>query len=228
MRSTIWATLLLSLLPWLLLSCTDNPPYQGGSEGGVSPHAVPRYVGEGSPAEPGGVSESAPSAQSDKSAIPSHLDTARTYIGVTEISSNAGPEINRFLASVGLESGFNYCAAFVSYCLTAADIQNPDQRSAVAQHFILDNSIEARHVIRGHKELPAGTILVWKRGNTWQGHIGFTDSTWTGSKGWTIEANTTPGPLGDQRDGQGVYRRERTIQPGNYFRITHFTPVISP
>lgn len=157
--------------------------------------------------------------------LPVHLSYAMQYEGVSEIGPNTGPQIDRFLASVGLDSGLNYCAAFVSYVLDQHDIHYPDVRSGVAQHFITDQSIDAKQVLRGSVTIPPGDILVWKRGNTWQGHTGFVTDDWQGSSGYTIEANTTPGPLGNQANGQGVYTRQRTIEPGNYFRITHFTPV---
>lgn len=156
---------------------------------------------------------------------PVHLSIALTYKGITEVEKNTGPEIDRFLENLGLDSGLNYCAAFVSYVLDQADIESPPVRSGVAQHFITDRSIESKQVLRGAVTIPEGDIIVWKRGNSWQGHTGFVVGEWAGASGLTIEANTTPGPLGDQRRGQGIYKRERTIEPANYFRITHFTPV---
>ena len=43
------------------------------------------------------------------------------YIGVRELTHhNDGPEVERFLAHVGLKKGAPWCAAFVSYCLHKA------------------------------------------------------------------------------------------------------------
>jgi len=69
----------------------------------------------------------------------------------------------------------------------------------------------------------SGDILVWIRKNG--GHIGFIEKpvdrfTWR-----TIEANTSPGTAGSQYDGDGVWRRVRTYEPFNTFRITHYVPV---
>lgn len=156
---------------------------------------------------------------------PLHLSVALEYEGVTEVAANTGPEIDLFLANLGLDAGLNYCAAFVSYALDQANPQQPNVRSGVAQHFITDASINAKQILRGTHTAPEGSVVVWKRGNTWQGHAGFTLEDWQGAEGWTIEANTSPGPLADQRNGDGIYRKQRTIQPASYFRITHFTPV---
>ena len=43
------------------------------------------------------------------------------YVGVRERTNhNDGPEVERFLAHVGLQKGAPWCAAFVSYCLHKA------------------------------------------------------------------------------------------------------------
>lgn len=45
------------------------------------------------------------------------LAVARAQLGVTEIgTSNAGPQVNAYLASVGLGPGYPWCAAFVYWC----------------------------------------------------------------------------------------------------------------
>lgn len=75
------------------------------------------------------------------------------------------------------------------------------------------------------ESIPAGSLVVWKRGDTWMGHIGIVREDWRGASGRTIEANTSSGNQGSQSDGDGIYRRTRTITPTAYFRITHFTLV---
>jgi hypothetical protein len=46
---------------------------------------------------------------------------------------------------------------------------------------------------------------------------------WKGKSGTTIEGNTSSGTRGSQNDGDGVYQRNRSIYPLNYFRITDFS-----
>ena len=152
-----------------------------------------------------------------------HLDTALAYVGTVEIGHNRGPVVERFQRCVGLPTGAPYCAAFVSYCLEKGGAAWPAVRSGLAQHFILKESIRASHVLRGNS-VPAGAIVIWRKGNGWQGHAEFAVS-WSGACGQTVEANTSPGIGGSQRDGDGVWRRRRCIEPGNYFRIVAFTPV---
>ncbi|WP_318546299.1 hypothetical protein [Flavobacterium columnare] len=47
------------------------------------------------------------------------LEVATRQIGVQEIpkGSNAGPEVEIYLKSVGLGKGYSWCMAFVYYCV---------------------------------------------------------------------------------------------------------------
>lgn len=155
---------------------------------------------------------------------PEHLKLARTYVGVTETAKNSSPEIDSFLRYVGLNPGNPYCAAFVSTMIGRAGAVEPKVRSGLASNFITKKSIPASKVLIGMETVPPGTIIVWRKGNTIFGHTGFVIH-WNKASGETIEANTSAGIRGNQRDGEGIYIRRRTIVPGDAFRITHFTLV---
>ena len=159
---------------------------------------------------------------------PAHLILAESFIGTTELTgNNDGLEVEQFLGSVGLSKGNPYCAAFISYILyETPGIKSPTIRTALASKFITNSSIDAKKVLRGTEAIPDGTIVIWQKGNTIFGHAGFVEEQLSRSEFTTIEANTGSGTYGDQSDGDGVWRRQRSIMPGNYFRITSFTPVI--
>ena len=95
----------------------------------------------------------------------------------------------------------------------------------MAQAYITKQSISAAKVLRGEVTIPDGSIVIWKRGTTPSGHVGFTTLPWRGAEGYTIEANTSPGNNGSQYNGDGIFQRHRSIAPGAAFRITHFTIV---
>ncbi|MDT0632866.1 CHAP domain-containing protein [Rubrivirga litoralis] len=164
-------------------------------------------------------------------ARPAHLDTALAYLGTVERGrNNRGPRVERFLGSVGLGPGNPWCAAYVSYVLDVAGVRAPLDgrrrviRSGLAARFITARSIRASEALRGTKKVPSGAVVVWRKGNGPYGHAGFA-VTWDGASGETVEGNTSSGQAGSQRDGDGVWRRERRITPGSYFRIVSFTPV---
>ncbi|MEM8485564.1 MAG: CHAP domain-containing protein [Bacteroidota bacterium] len=183
-----------------------------------------------------------PATTADASRGPAFLGVARMFAerGVQEVppGSNRGPDVEKFLAAVdlfpskdrfGKWHSFPYCAAFVSYCLDeAGDVALPLVRSAGARKFITRNSIESRIVLRGGTRIEPGTLVIWARNardpRDPSGHIGFVID-WEGQAGTTVEANTTSGKQGSQREGDGVYFRKRMLSPGSAFRITHFTPV---
>lgn len=151
------------------------------------------------------------------------LSIATGFIGVKEEwGTNRGYWVNRFLTNVKSKPGNQWCAAFVSFCLDSAGVKSLTTRSALARSFVRPYSVKATKVISENMEIPPGSIIVWRRGTTLFGHVGIVEQ-WRGKSGTTIEGNTSSGVKGSQNDGDGVYRRKRTINPYNYFRITDFT-----
>lgn len=157
-----------------------------------------------------------------------HLDIAQHYVGVKEATgNNDGKEVEMFLHSVGRKKGDSWCAAFVSFCLTQANVKEPKIRSGLARDFKREKKlIMANDVLRGIKKVEPGYIVGWEKGNTIFGHLGFALTNWNKAYGTTIEGNTSSGIKGSQFNGDGVYIRSRIIQPANYFRIVWFVPVL--
>ncbi|MEM4202832.1 MAG: CHAP domain-containing protein [Candidatus Methanomethylicaceae archaeon] len=153
-----------------------------------------------------------------------HLDTAYRYTTVRELQPNRSPEIDAWNRFVGAPLGANYCASFVSYCLAKAQSRWPKVRTAVALHF-------AKYGLPPTGNVPAGAILVWRRGMGWQGHVGFAVLK-RGDLLYTIEANTSPrGGLGyEQWNGNGVWLKQRSwrtnVFAGNAFRIVSVVKVL--
>jgi hypothetical protein len=145
------------------------------------------------------------------------VDSARKYLYVREKTENRSPEIDEWNRYVKNRVGSSYCAAFVS-----AMIQSPNLKSGSAIRLIKKNSIKSDDVLKG-SIINSGWIVIWRKGNSINGHAGIVVS-WNKKNGITIEGNTSAGK-GNQSNGNGVFERQRKIEPFNYFRITHFTPV---
>lgn len=159
------------------------------------------------------------------SAEPAWLDTARSYLHVRETSLNCSRDIERFLRSVGLPCGYAWCAAFVRYCLDAGRAVYPTVRSAAARAYVTHESIPAKHVRKGYRTIARGWLAVWTHSASWTGHIGIVER--PGDRMiTTIEGNTSSGD-GVNRDGDGVYRRTRTIPlvASTRLQLRWFTPV---
>lgn len=159
-------------------------------------------------------------------AEPAHIRAARSFVGVTEyFGNNDGIMVEWFLGSVNRKAGAAWCAAFVSKVLDLSEATEPRVRSGMARSFKLKSSIRASDVLEGRSQVPDGAIAVWEKGSSIYGHTGFVARQLGKNAFETIEGNTSSGDKGSQADGDGVYRRVRTIQPFNHFRITSFTEV---
>lgn len=156
---------------------------------------------------------------------PSHFKIAKSYVGTIEKTGhNDGTKIEWIIKSGGGAKGSSYCAYFVTKCIDSAKVKEPKTRSGLARSFKLKSSIKANDVLLGKIKIARGTIIVWEKGETINGHTGFVDI-WGTVSGTTIEGNTSPGTSGSQADGDGIWNRKRKIEPANYFRITCFTLV---
>ena len=164
---------------------------------------------------------------------------AAGFVGTVEEGVNRGAAVERFQRAVGIPPGSAWCAAFVGYVLDEAERESgrrlvPAVRSGVATAYVGRESVRARDVLRGVARPPVGSLVIWRHGATWRGHVGFVlrddnasvrGPAWYLRCGRTIEGNTSSGTAGSQADGDGVWERVRCIQPGAYFRIVAFTPV---
>lgn len=150
----------------------------------------------------------------------SYLDSARKYLYVREIKPNRSKEIDKWNNLVGAPLGSSYCAAFVGSMLKLNNIDNP-RASALARNYYTNGykRFTAGDVLLGRVQIKEGDIIVWARGNTINGHVGFANKDWIKDKGETIEANTSSGAKGSQYNGDGVFIRQRKIEPYSFFRI---------
>lgn len=162
-----------------------------------------------------------PSAKAHKA----WLDTARKYLYVREKGPNRSPDIDRWNKFVGNALGSSYCGAFAGYCKNQGG-GKWKFLSGLAQAYFTHAPKNMRHtaleVIQGKYKPVEGDMIIWGKGNTFYGHIGFVNVDWVGISGFTIEANTSSGESGSQANGDGVFIRRRTIYRYQYFRIIGF------
>lgn len=153
---------------------------------------------------------------------PAHVDTGLSYVGVTETSENHGPEVKKFLAHVGLDQGYPWCAAFTSYCLSKAGVREPEIRSARTRDFrgIAEYTrSDVKEAIQGGRmPLEKGmlTVHVYSK---FRGHIGMIlDVNKRTIR--TVEGNTS-GPNGEE----GVFKKKRNFVGSNYLAPKYFVKV---
>jgi hypothetical protein len=147
-----------------------------------------------------------------------HLDTALYYynLGVKEkTNNNDGPIVKKFLAYVGLNEGYAWCAAFVSYCVGVCDFILVKVKSALARKCKNKYSFSEKDVRLHKKTVKSGYLAGWGHGNTPQGHVGIVYK-WEDEHGQVVEGNAN----------NRVSFNNRKLEPRNYFRIQFFTPIV--
>jgi hypothetical protein len=146
------------------------------------------------------------------------MEIATSQIGVREspTNSNRGPEVESFLAAVGLGPGHAWCAAFVYWCLKQAaaelDMRNSCLRSGGVlrqwKHAVEEGipRISATAAKNDPSLVQPGMVLVidWGSG---LGHTGFLTRV-QGGHFETVEGNTDGSRT---REGGGVYALTRKV-----------------
>lgn len=124
---------------------------------------------------------------------------------VREVGVNRGFWVERFLAATGLSGGFPWCAAALAFCCDALGVDRPKRGAAAVRNWVrwAVETDRDRSVIEARR----GDLVYWLNPNG-TGHIGIVVGV-RGSVLDTIEGNTSSGEAGSQRDGDGLYRRQR-------------------
>jgi hypothetical protein len=146
-----------------------------------------------------------------------HLDTASYYYNIKvkeKTNNNDGAYVAMFLRFVGLNPGYAWCAAFVSYCVSNAPDILTRIRTAVAQKCVTSETYSEKDVRLGKVKVASGDIPVWQHGNSPNGHTGIVYY-WKHNEGFVVEGNS----------GNKVSLCKRKLEPRNYFRIKKFTRV---
>jgi hypothetical protein len=141
------------------------------------------------------------------------LDVARSQVGVRETGGpNRGPEVEKYLASLGLAAGNSYCMAFIFWCFAEACVRRSERNPLVKTGRVLDHwslapatvKIAAEMVMDDLTLVQPGAIFMIDHGEG-RGHCGFVHEVRPFGVG-TIEGNTS---AGGGRNGDGVYQRTR-------------------
>ena len=147
--------------------------------------------------------------------------TAEANKGVREVGKNAGPDVEKYLHSLGMSKGSPWCAAFVSWCvMTSRGLAKPPKwcsGSAVSLYQVARNSKTCISVTPVDADYKAKVKpgYIWSRaqdgaaaaaarkGQWCQGHTGIVVA--VDAIGFhTIEGNTN---AAGSREGDGVYRK---------------------
>lgn len=136
------------------------------------------------------------------------LDVAYKYLYVRESpkGSNRGPEIDRWLQSVGSSRGSPWCAAFAYGCYVESDIPWSWAKSGRVQTLV-----ESGVLAHASTAKPGDLIVFYFKGLGRYAHIAICQKN-TKKFLTTIDGNTSdPSGTGSEREGWGVWERTRVI-----------------
>jgi hypothetical protein len=137
------------------------------------------------------------------------LAVASTQVGIVEKTGKNDGEVEKYIASVGLnpKGGYPYCAAFNYWVGEQALDVSPYPKSAWSpDHVRGGQRVSKTTVIKGGE-----CFGIWNKARKRIAHTGLLES-FDGKTFITVEANTSANAaVGSEadRDGQGVYRKRR-------------------
>lgn len=124
---------------------------------------------------------------------------------VREQGHNAGFWVSKFLASVGLPTGYAWCAAFASYCLKEAGYKGGPKSGKAAVRNWAAWAMDTHRIVEHPQR---GDLFYWLNSDG-TGHIGFVVRN-RGQFVDTISGNTNEA---GSREGDGIYRKAISIGP---------------
>ncbi|MEO9257450.1 MAG: CHAP domain-containing protein [Crocinitomicaceae bacterium] len=136
------------------------------------------------------------------------ITIAITQLGVTEVplGSNAGPDVEKYLKSVGLGKGYSWCMAFVYWVVSNAAKESFKETKLKKTAGVLDQW-NSRPGLRLTTPVP-GCIFIMDFGHG-QGHTGIVEKVLQNGMITTIEGNTNDD---GSREGIEVCRRTRNVK----------------
>jgi hypothetical protein len=149
------------------------------------------------------------------------------------LNSNRGPQVNTYLARIGLDPGYAWCCAFVYWCFDEAALAvrrtNPMVRTGgCMRHWNAAPAAGARRIqahdaVADPSLLRPGMVFIMDHGRG-LGHTGFIEAI-DGGFVSTIEGNTDASMT---REGGGVYRLRRKLAEINKGYIDYGGLVVLP
>ena len=145
------------------------------------------------------------------------LEWANQLVGTVEQpkNSNRGLVVDDIQKVFGYK-GVAYCALFAQYCYkracSALNIPFPFSGTASSQT-LYQEALKKNWIETDFTKLQRGDIIIWRKWKLWQGHVGVVETVFPEFESFhSIEGNTSPGDVGSQSNGGGIYRRVRYMK----------------
>jgi hypothetical protein len=156
---------------------------------------------------------------------PRHVGIFRSWVDARERETggyNRSPLIDRANKNARIPLRSPYCGSTWGLALDLAGASFPKYRGGHALSYLKEEKISTEDVLAGRASLQRGDLGAFRNGKTWKGHLCGVDSVIDRRTIRTLEANTSSGAGGSQRDGDGFFYRIRTLSLYSYFRLVGF------
>ncbi|NJS09877.1 MAG: CHAP domain-containing protein [Microcoleus sp. CSU_2_2] len=152
------------------------------------------------------------------------LNVARSYIGVREQGgNNRGRQVEEFQKAIGGAAAEPWCMSFAQYCIKAAESETQANSQVPESEHCLTVWNGSPSQLRRSRPEP-GSLVIWRHGNSTSGHVGIVEAVNSDGTFTTIEGNTSDSS-GINREGNGVYRKQRDMDGEGNMRVVGFLKV---
>lgn len=156
---------------------------------------------------------------------------ASRWVTIREQGTNKGQMVELFQKAVdGKAQGEPWCMAYVQYCVKMAYEQFNISHPHVAG-YIQNVLYPSEHCLTVWNKTPViartdkpypGCLVIWRYGNTTNGHVGIIREVSEDMKTlYTFEGNTGAG-VGVVREGDGVYPRTRSAEGSGDMKVVGY------
>lgn len=154
---------------------------------------------------------------------------AQRWVGLKEVGgNNRGQVVEMFQKAVdGKASGEAWCLAFVQFCIQMVDKEYDfvrQMKASKAAVFGTEHCLTLWNKSgegQKKKSPEVGTIVLWRHGDTTNGHAGIVTELLQNGEFKTVEGNTGDGK-GVVREGDGVFERVRSVNGAGSMKVLGF------
>lgn len=151
------------------------------------------------------------------------IEEASKWIGTTEDKTkgdNKGKEVEMFQKAVdGVAAGEPWCMAFVQFCIKQIEEKYKIQCLVFKSEHCM--TVLSKSQMKVVKDPQPGDLMIWRFGNTMNGHVGIVKRILAGGRVETIEGNTSDSES-VERNGDGVFLKNRSLKGSEQMRVVGF------
>lgn len=142
------------------------------------------------------------------------------FVGVRETPSNKGPEVEMFQRVIGAADGAPWCMSAVQWIVLRVSRRYNLIHNLYPSERCLTVWQQTKEIYKFNSP-SVGSVVIWRHGNTSDGHAGIVKAISTDNKIVTLEGNTSAGP-GFVTNGDGYYEKVRSLNGDGDLKILGF------